>query len=175
MLSQDEVAEAVGTSGFSVYRWEHGDNPVGIRSGAARKLHEVLGVPPGSLMTAEEPGPLAQAPGPGLQLEVMYLASAEHRRAALEAATAEDRERYAATIKRVVNDVWSSLSDWEAVAADTTKTAREREVARGQLARIWQHLSRLAILRVEVVGGEEELPQEELAGFVRSHASVLGA
>lgn len=105
MLSQDEVAEALGTTKMTVYRWEHGDEPRGIRSKQARRLHEVLGVQPGSLMAQEASVPLTPAMPEALELNLadMFLElERDNRLRALEAARPEELDRYLRAIDRQV-------------------------------------------------------------------------
>ncbi len=166
-LSLREAARRAGVVKETISLIERGQShPYDV---TVAKLAKAYDVPLEDLL--KEPVPLADASEGRLQLEDMYATSAGQRRAVLATASEEELARYVDSIKRVVNDVWQGLADWEAVAADPGRGEREREVARQQLARTWQHLSRLAVLRVEAAGGDE-LPREELAGFIADHAGV---
>jgi transcriptional regulator with XRE-family HTH domain len=97
MLSQAEVAEAVDVSKFTVYRWERGEEPVGVHPKTARRLTEVLGARPEELL-ADAPTPTPEA-APDLELTAMFEASHADRQRALGAASASELERYLAEVE----------------------------------------------------------------------------
>lgn len=168
LLSRRVLAERAGVNPMTIDHIERGlvERP---RRTTLEKLAKPLGVPVEDLIG--EPRPLELAP------EVMYPADEAARRRALEAASAEERERYAARLAQVIADtVVSAYSpgDWGDIATDESKPEGERRVARRQLARVWQHIDRLSKLRAEATG-EQEPEQEELAMFAASRTSVVGA
>jgi transcriptional regulator with XRE-family HTH domain len=181
--TQVQTAQRAGISPTTIAHIETGDtdNPrritlMRLAQAFGVSLEEFVGeAPPGQadlFEVAEEEPSVPLAPAPALQLEEMYVADAATRRRALEAATAEEREVYAVTIARVVWDVLRSASEWADIAADESKSERERRVARESQESLWRHLSRLTTLRVEATGEAEEQPQEELAEFIGGNASV---
>lgn len=97
MLSQEELAEEVGVSPFTVWRWEHGEAPVGVRPKTARKLAEALGADPTELLPSVEP---LRRETPPVLLAEMFRADPDARRKALADATAEEIERYLADIAK---------------------------------------------------------------------------
>ena len=165
------LARRAGAAPATIYRIESGNRTPSMA--LLEKIAKELRVPPSALM--QEPSPLGDAPLlEGLPVERMYLASPAQRRKALELATDEARRDYVATLERVIIDVLASLvkpGDWADVATDESKSKGERRVAREQLARIWKHLNRLATLRTEIVG-EDEQSREELAGFIATRVSA---
>lgn len=98
MLSQEELAEEVGVSSFTVWRWEHGEEPVGVRPKTARKLAEALGADPTELLPSVVP--LQRQHTPRVRLAEMFRADPDARQRALADATAEEIERYLADIAK---------------------------------------------------------------------------
>ncbi len=172
MLSQDELAEAVGVSGFTVWRWEHGEDPVGVRPKAARKLHEVLGAQPGELLAGKEPStPLAEVPP--LELEVMYTEPDEDaRRRALDAADNAEVAAYVAKIDQVRRDVLGGIPEYEERAADEALPERQREAARAARDALWRHIGHLLLLRDEATGEDYGPPTQEEVHELVAHAGV---
>ena len=76
MLSQEELAEKVGVSAFTVWRWEQGDEPVGIRPRTGRKLVQVLNAEPAELL------PGVDAEEHAAEAELKAVAEQAHRDAA---------------------------------------------------------------------------------------------
>jgi transcriptional regulator with XRE-family HTH domain len=177
-LTQPELADASGVSMRTIVNEEHGGE---ARPSTARKLAEALDVSI-AVLAGVEPFPTLRplAPAtpevPALQLEEMYVADVATRRRALEAATVKDRERYAASIERVITDVLASTQsegDWAEIAADKSKSEGERRAAREQLERLWKHIKLLGDLRVEAVGEDEgPPPREERAEFIAPYAGA---
>jgi len=165
--SQKRTAKEAGLSHVTIANLETGK--VEPRLPTLRKLARTFGMTVDELLVEGEPdAPLA----PALQLEVMYVADTATRRRVLEAASAEERKRYADSIGRVIWSVLSSIPQWEGIADGESKPAGERRVAGEQRDSLWRHISRLVALRDEAVGEDEEPPQEELAQFIADHASV---
>ena len=166
--SQKRTAREAGLSHVTIAHLETGK--VEPRLPTLRKLARTFDMTVDELLEGEPGVPLV----PALELAAMYVADDEARSRALGAATTEERERYAATIERVIADVVFSVyreGDWEAIATDETRPEGERRVAREQLARIWAHIDRLSKLRAEATD-EEEPQREELAEFIAAHASA---
>lgn len=171
--SQATLVEKSGVSGATIAHIETGANTRPRRITLMR-IAQAFGVSLDDFLS-DAPPKAPQGPEvPPLELEAMYVADDAARRRALEAASDEERERYVSAIERVSRDVFFSVygdGDWGDIATDETRSEGERRVARAQLARIWQHIERLAELHAEATSGKEP-PQEELAEFISSHAGV---
>jgi len=164
--SQKRTAKEAGLSHVTIAHLETGK--VEPRMPTLRKLARTFGMTVDEFLGVE-PSPEA----PLLQLEEMYIADAAARHRSLETASGEEREVYAATIDRVIQDVMRDIPDWDAIAADEGKSEGERRVASETRERLWQHIDRLRDLRVEATGeAEEPLDEEELAEFIAAHANV---
>ena len=157
--SQKRTAKEAGLSHVTIAHLETGK--VEPRLPTLRKLARTFDMTVDELLEGEPSVPL----GPALELEAMYVADAAARREALEGASDEGRERYAATIDRVIVSVLRGIPEWEG----------EHQEARETREALWRHISRLMTLHAEATGEDEEPPQEDLAGFIAVHASVDGA
>lgn len=160
-ITIQEAAERTGVSRHTLAALERGDHKAMLPTLA--KIAEGYSVPVETLLITEgEPAvPLDEAPEAGLQLESMYVATDEQRRAALAAASEEERARYAATIGRVIRDVLEG-------------TLREGKWSPGADETLWKHLGLLAKLRAEADVGVEEPSKIEKAKFIREHAGARG-
>lgn len=172
--SQARLAEESGVSETTIAHIETGANKRPRRITLMR-LAQAFGVTLDEFLSDGLPKAPRSQDVPPLRLKEMYVADAEERLRALEAASEEERERYVASTERVISDVLASMQeegDWADIAADASKSEGERRVAREQLARIWGHIDRLARLRTEATGEDEEPPREELARFIATHVGV---
>jgi transcriptional regulator with XRE-family HTH domain len=169
MLSQDELAEAVGVSGFTVYRWEHGEEPVGVRPKTARRLSEVLGAKPGELLAEEELSPLV--PAPTVQLAAMYAADAATRRKALAETTDEERASYLSELDSAIERAEAALIDDAASAASSSDEDGERAYA-GRRSVLRRYIGRLVALRDEAAGVDSTPPPQEEVAEIIAHAGA---
>ena len=164
MLSQAEVAEEVDVSKFTVYRWERGEEPVGVHPKTARRLSKVLGAAPGELLAGEEPSvPLV----PSLELEALYAADAETRLRALKVAADQERGAYVVELDAALERAERALIE-DAAAADATSDADEKLQYVGRRNVLRRYISRLVVLRDEATGdlAAPPPPQEEVAELV---------
>ncbi len=162
--SQARLSEESGVAAATIANIERGTNPRPRRITLMR-FAQAFGVSLDEFLSDAPPKGPGVPLGPALELEAMYVADAAARREALEGASDEERERYAATIDRVIVSVLRGIPEWEGGHQE----ARETREA------LWRHISRLMTLHAEATGEDEEPPQEDLAGFIAEHASVVGA
>ena len=168
MLSQAEVAQAVDVSKFTVYRWERGEEPVGVHPKTARRLSKVLGAGQGELLAGEEPSvPLV----PPLDLGALYAADPETRLRALAVAAAQERRDYVAELDAALERAERAII--EDAAAEATSDADERVSYAGRRKVLRRYISRLVVLRDEATGDLDAPPpsQEDVAELV-AHAGT---
>jgi transcriptional regulator with XRE-family HTH domain len=168
--SQQDLSEASGVGQDTISALERGHHEP--RPSTLRKLARAFGVEVAELFRDPDLTPRRTEP---LELEALYVADAAARHRALEAATAREREAYAARIDRVILDTLRGIPEWEDIAADESNSEGERRIAERQRDSLWRHIRLLADLRVEAVGEVEGPPQEERAEFIATHAGVGNA